>query len=194
METALTAEFIRSRPGLGTSGHRTAYEQARRLMQPEAARAFSLEEEPAELKDRYGHHRFGQGCLLARRLVERGVPFVEVTLGGWDTHDNNFQQVADLCRILDPAWSTLLSDLKSRGLLDSTLVVCMGEFGRTPGINPRQGRDHYPHAWSTVLSGGGIRGGSIVGRTSRDGMTVEDWLAVHFPRPPECVSCQAALA
>lgn len=170
----LTQEFTKSHPGLGTAGHRTAYEQARRLMEPEASGAFNLDQEPAALRDRYGRHRFGQGCLLARRLVERRVPFVEVTLGGWDTHDDNFKKVADLCHVLDPAWSTLLDDLATRGLLEETLVVCMGEFGRTPGINPRQGRDHYPHAWSVVLSGGGVRGGSIAGRTSNDGMIVED--------------------
>ncbi len=170
----LTEEFMGTHPGLGTSGHRSAYEQANRLMKPEAARAFDIDDEPAALRDQYGRNRFGQGCLLARRLIERGVPFVEVTLGGWDTHDDNFTQVANLCRTLDPAWSTLLDDLRSRGLLEETLVVCMGEFGRTPGINPRQGRDHYPNAWSVVLSGGGVKGGSVVGRTSRDGMTVED--------------------
>src|SRR5262249_53018469 len=115
-----------------------------------------------------------QGCLLARRLVERGVPFVEVTLGGWDTHDNNFNRVKGLCQALDPAWATLLADLRDRGLLDTTLVVWMGEFGRTPGINPRQGRDHYPNAWSVALGGGGIRGGQAVGRTSTDGLAVED--------------------
>lgn len=169
-----TQDFTKTHPGLGTSGHKAAYEQARRLMQPDAARAFDLENEPASLRDNYGRHRFGQGCLLARRLIERGVPFVEVTLGGWDTHDDNFSKVKRLCNILDPAWATLLTDLQSRGLLEQTLVVCMGEFGRTPGINPRQGRDHYPNAWSVVLSGGGVRGGSIIGRTSDDGLTVED--------------------
>jgi len=172
--TTFSAEFAQNHPGLGTSGHRSAYEQARKLMHPEAASVFNIEDEPAALRDQYGRHRFGQGCLLARRLVERGVPFVEVTLGGWDTHDDNFSKVKGLCQVLDPAWSTLLADLRSRGLLESTLVVCMGEFGRTPGINPRQGRDHYPHAWSVVLSGGGIKGGTIAGRTSPDGMTVEN--------------------
>ena len=172
--TEFTREFAQSRPGLGTSGHRTAYEQACRLMRPEAARAFDLDDEPKDLQERYGRHRFGQGCLLARRLIERGVPFVEVTLGGWDTHDENFTKVKDLCNVLDPAWSTLLADLQTRGLLEQTLVVCMGEFGRTPGINPRNGRDHYPHAWSVVLSGGGIRGGTVAGRTGQDGMLVED--------------------
>lgn len=172
--SSMTEEFTSSRPGLGTAGHVSAYQQAIRLMRPEAARAFDVEEEPAALRDRYGRNRFGQGCLLARRLIERNVPFVEVSLGGWDTHDDNFTKVAELCHTLDPAWSTLLDDLQSRGLLEETLVVCMGEFGRTPGINPRQGRDHYPHAWSVVLSGGGVRGGSVTGKTSVDGMNVED--------------------
>jgi uncharacterized protein (DUF1501 family) len=145
-----------------------------RLQRASAARAFDLSDEKDPLRDQYGRSLFGQGCLLARRLVERGVPFVEVTLGGWDTHDNNFEHVKSLCGVLDPAWATLLADLKDRGLLDSTLVVWMGEFGRTPGINPRNGRDHYPAAWSVVLGGGGIKGGQVVGRTSADGSRVEE--------------------
>jgi hypothetical protein len=168
------AEFLASRPGTGTRSHSAAYDRADRLMRPSAARAFGLAEEKSELRDRYGRNRFGQGCLLARRLVERGVPFVEVTLGGWDTHDNNFAQVKNLCDVLDPAWSALLDDLGERGLLDSTVVAWMGEFGRTPGINPCNGRDHYPAAWSAVLGGGGIRGGQAFGRTGADGKTVED--------------------
>jgi uncharacterized protein (DUF1501 family) len=143
-------------------------------MSPAAAKTFSLEDEPAEIQERYGRSQFGQGCLLARRLIERRVPFVEVSLGGWDTHDDNFTRVQSLCGVLDKAWSALMHDLHERGLLDSTLVVWMGEFGRTPAINPRQGRDHYPKAWSVALGGGGIRGGQIVGRTGTDGMTVED--------------------
>jgi hypothetical protein len=164
------ADFLSCRPGIATDSHRTAYQRAVRLMRDSAARAFDLSGEKAELRDRYGRNRFGQGCLLARRLVERGVPFVEVTLGGWDTHDNNFAQVKSLCQALDPAWSTLMADLKDRGLLDSTLVVWMGEFGRTPVVNPRQGRDHFPIAWSVVLGGGGIRGGQAFGDTGKDGM------------------------
>jgi hypothetical protein len=166
--------FLGSRPGAGTASHVTAYDRAVRLQRQAAAQSFDLSAEPDRLRDRYGRSLFGQGCLLARRLVERGVPFVEVTLGGWDTHDNNFEQVRALCDILDPAWATLMEDLTDRGLLDSTLVVWMGEFGRTPGINPRNGRDHYPAAWSVVLGGGGIRGGQAVGRTSPDGLRVEE--------------------
>jgi uncharacterized protein (DUF1501 family) len=170
----LEAEFLPTRPGPGPASHVTAYDRAVRFRREAAARAFDLSTEPAALRDRYGRSLFGQGCLLARRLVERGVPFVEVTLGGWDTHDNNFEQVRSLCEVLDPAWAALLEDLGDRGLLDTTLVVWMGEFGRTPGINPRNGRDHYPAAWSVVLGGGGIRGGQAVGRTSKDGLAVED--------------------
>jgi hypothetical protein len=166
--------FLATRPGPGTASHITAYDRAARLRSPAAMRAFDLSEESDGLRDRYGRGTFGQGCLLARRLVERGVPFVEVTLGGWDTHNNNFEQVRRLCGTLDPAWATLMSDLNDRGLLDSTLIVWMGEFGRTPGINPRNGRDHYPAAWSMVLGGGGIRGGQVIGRTSATGMAVED--------------------
>jgi hypothetical protein len=168
----LGAEFNESRPGSGTAGHRVAYGRAERLMGPAAAQALDLNREPARLRDAYGRNLFGQGCLLARRLVERSVPFVEVNLGGWDTHDDNFNAVRARCDILDPAWATLLGDLEARGLLDSTLIVWMGEFGRTPVINPRQGRDHYPAAWSVVLGGGGIRGGQVVGRTSAGGDTV----------------------
>ena len=111
------------------------------------------------------------------------MPFVEVSLSsagnnngglGWDSHQNNFDQVKALSEVLDPAWSTLITDLKTRGLLETTTIVWMGEFGRTPKINREQGRDHFPNAWSVVVGGGGIRGGQVIGRTSDDGMTVED--------------------
>jgi uncharacterized protein (DUF1501 family) len=167
-------EFLASRRGPGTSSHVTAYDRAIRLQRESAARAFDLSEEKTALRDRYGQGLFGQGCLLARRLVERGVPFVEVSLGGWDTHADNFDHVKTLSGVLDPAWATLMEDLNDRGLLDSTLIVWMGEFGRTPIINPRNGRDHYPTAWSVVLGGGGIQGGGAVGHTAKSGATVED--------------------
>jgi hypothetical protein len=173
-------EFAASRPGTGTGSHRSAYDRAVRLMRESAARAFDLRQEKDTLRDAYGRNRFGQGCLLARRLVERGVPFVEVSLGGWDTHERNFDAVKSLCGTLDPAWSTLMTDLRERGLLEKTVVVWMGEFGRTPGINPRGGRDHYPAAWSVVLGGGGIKGGQAVGKTSADGLAVEE-RAVSVP-------------
>jgi uncharacterized protein (DUF1501 family) len=170
----LESDFLRQRPGLTADSHRAAYAAAVRLMTPETAKAFDLSAEKPELRDRYGRNLFGQGCLLARRLVERGVPFVEITLDGWDTHANNFDAVKNLCGVLDPAWSTLMADLKDHGLLDSTLIVWMGEFGRTPKINPQKGRDHFPDAWSAVFAGGGIAGGRAVGRTNKDGTKVEE--------------------
>ena len=157
-----------------TSSIRASNEAAVRLMRPEASGAVRLDDEPAKLRDLYGRSVFGQGCLLARRLIERGVRFVEVTLDGWDTHSNNFNAVRNLSSTLDGGANALLEDLKQRGLLESTLVVCMGEFGRTPKINVGGGRDHWPHAWSAVLAGGGIRGGQVVGRTSEAGTEVED--------------------
>jgi hypothetical protein len=175
----LNDRFVDTHAGPPAIGYKMAYERAVKLMRSEAAKAFDLDAEPKEVRDAYGRNKFGQGCLLARRLVERGVPFVEVTHGGlgavgWDTHADNFTTVKDLSGTLDLAWATLMTELESRGLLASTLIVWMGEFGRTPKINENTGRDHYPNAWSTVLAGGGIRGGQVVGRTSADGMTVED--------------------
>ncbi|MBX9579927.1 MAG: DUF1501 domain-containing protein [Gemmataceae bacterium] len=170
----LEAPFLTARPGTTTDAHRAAFAAAVRLMKPETARAFDLGDEPDAVRDRYGRTLFGQGCLLARRLVERGVPFVEVTLDGWDTHGQNFDAVKTLCGTLDPAWSALMADLKDRGLLGSTTVVWMGEFGRTPKINRQTGRDHFPDAWAAVLGGAGIKGGQAVGKTGKDGMKVED--------------------
>ncbi|MCA9135459.1 MAG: DUF1501 domain-containing protein [Planctomycetales bacterium] len=164
---------------LAAMKHASVYDQAMRMVETRGEGAFELDEEKTELRDAYGRNRFGQGCLLARRLVERGVPFVEVTLdraaqGSWDSHLNNFSTVTSMCEVLDPAWSTLLSDLRDRGLLESTMVVWMGEFGRTPKINPNQGRDHFPDAWSVALGGAGIRGGQVYGKTSKSGMEVSD--------------------
>lgn len=175
----LETEFTAVRPGVPTNSHRSVYDQAVRLMRSSAARAFDLTEEPDKLRDAYGRHLFGQGCLLARRLVEHGVPFVEVSLNGvgngnvfgWDTHQNNFDAVQQLSAVLDSGWGTLMLDLKERGLLESTLVIWMGEFGRTPTINNNRGRDHYPNAWSAVL-GGAIRGGQVVGKTNPAGTEV----------------------
>ncbi|HEY1189316.1 MAG TPA: DUF1501 domain-containing protein [Gemmata sp.] len=152
---------------------KAATDRAVRLMRPEAAAAFRLEDEKPASREAYGRGTFAQGCLLARRLVERGVAFVEVTLDGWDTHNNNFERVKALSGTLDTAFAALLADLKDRGLLDSTLVVCMGEFGRTPKINGQNGRDHWPASWAAVLAGAGIKGGQVVGKTSADGTQVE---------------------
>ncbi len=178
----LDRTFAGSRPGVVTESHLVAYRSAVRMMRSEAVKAFDLEGEPDALRDAYGRNAFGQGCLLARRLVERGVPFIEIALNGasqdqaigWDTHQNNFAAVKQLLGVLDPAWGTLLADLRDRGLLDSTMVVWMGEFGRTPKINNTAGRDHFPAAWSTVLAGGGLKTGQVIGKSSDDGMTVTD--------------------
>lgn len=179
--SSLNSRFAARFEGGALSSYRAAYERGVRLMQSEAAGAFSLDEEPAKVRDAYGRNRFGEGCLMARRLIERGVPFVEVALGGigqqilgWDTHANNFEQVTALSQVLDAGWASLLSELEERGRLNDTLIVWMGDFGRTPKINTSGGRDHYPQAWSTVLAGGGIRGGRVVGKTSADGTTVEE--------------------
>jgi hypothetical protein len=179
----LDEDFLADHPGLSGEGHRTAYRRANTLMRSSSVKAFDLSEEKDALRDKYGRNLFGQGCLLARRLIERGVPFVEVTLSsapgvnngiGWDTHFENFENVKKLCGVLDPAWATLMDDLSDRGLLDTTTIVWMGEFGRTPKINQQKGRDHWATSWSTVLAGGGIKGGQVIGKTSANGMEVVD--------------------
>ncbi len=178
---SLEDEFVGSHPAAAPQSHRTVYDNALRMIHSESATAFDLSQEPAKVRDAYGKGVFGQGCLLARRLVERGVPFVEVSLSssiaggaGWDTHSNNFDVVKALSAELDSGWATLMADLSERGLLEQTTIVWMGEFGRTPRINAQAGRDHFPRAWSCVLAGGGIAGGQAYGRTSADGTTVEE--------------------
>jgi hypothetical protein len=170
----LQDDFSKRAKGPSTKAHKANFDRAMRMIETNAKGAFKLDEEPAALRDKYGRSQFGQGCLLARRLVERGVAFVEVTLQGWDTHADNFNMVKNLSATLDPAWSTLMEDLRERGMLESTLIVWMGEFGRTPKINATTGRDHFPLAWSTVLGGGGIKGGQVVGSTNDGGTEVRD--------------------
>ena len=155
--------------------HKTTYARAVQLMKSKEAKAFDLSAEPASSKTAYGSTKFAEGCLMARRLVEVGIPFVEVTLGGWDTHQDNFDKVKNLCGTIDQPIAALVNDLKTRGLLDSTLVVWMGEFGRTPGINTKgakPGRDHYPKAWSLTMFGGGVKGGVVHGKTDKEGAEV----------------------
>jgi hypothetical protein len=174
---ALENKFFESRGAESFQAHRALYQKAADMMRPEVRAAFDLSAEPEEVRRRYGNGLFGQGCLLARRLVERGVPFVEVPLGaglGWDTHADNFNLVRRLSGELDAGWATLISELKERGLLERTTILWASEFGRTPVINSSAGRDHFPAAWSCVFAGGGIKGGQAYGRTSADGMTVED--------------------
>lgn len=149
--------------------HQMIYEKSVRMMDSPLIKAFDISDEPDVLKKAYGENDFGKGCLMARRLIETGVKFVEVTLDGWDTHQNNFTRVSNLCKKLDPAFSTLVQDLSQRGMLERTLVLCMGEFGRTPNINGNEGRDHYPDAFACAIAGGGIRGGRVYGETNDDG-------------------------
>jgi hypothetical protein len=157
------------------------------LTSPSAARMFDLSGERPELADRYGRTRFGQSCLLARRLVEHGVPFVQVNWsdhveaeedagdGGWDHHYRNFQIMQDRhAPWLDQAYSALLTDLQTRGLLETTLVVAIGEFGRSPRINAAAGRDHWEHCYSALVAGGGVRGGRVVGESDRRGERPHD--------------------
>ncbi|SKA91794.1 Protein of unknown function [Prosthecobacter debontii] len=145
------------------------YDDAVKMMKSEELKAFDLDAEPAALREKYGRDRFGQGCLLARRLVEHGVRHVEVSFGNWDTHNANFTRVPELCDELDSAMSTLISDLDARGMLNETLIVLATEFGRTPEINANDGRDHHPSGFSCVLAGGGIRGGQVYGATDENG-------------------------
>lgn len=154
------------------------YHDAVRVMKSADLVAFDLTKESEEMHSTYGEDNFGQGCLLARRLVEHGVRFVEVNYGGWDTHQDNFTRVPEKCAILDQAISALLGDLERRGLLQETLVVITSEFGRTPKINERNGRDHYPKAFSSVLWGGGVKGGQTYGKTDKGIEVTENKLSV----------------
>jgi len=157
--------------------HTSALERAVRLMNADQKRAFDLELESDAVRERYGRGSFGQGCLMARRLVETGVRFVEVAMGdgvGWDTHRDNFPRTKSLSQEVDVGMSALLEDLHRTGRLDTTLVVWMGEFGRSPQITSGAGRNHWARAWSAVLAGGGIRGGQVIGRTDRTASEVVD--------------------
>jgi uncharacterized protein (DUF1501 family) len=152
--------------------HAKLYAHAARMIQSSQMQAFDLSREPDKVREAYGKTSFGNACLLARRLVESGVTCVEAALPGWDTHFDNFTKTRSLCSQLDQPFAYLLKDLDERGMLDRTLVVWMGEFGRSPRINPRAGRDHFPRAFSVALAGGGIRGGRVLGGTDRGGEEV----------------------
>jgi hypothetical protein len=158
--------FARGRRGrIETTLHRETMARARVMMSSEQLRAFDVSHEPAALLAEYGDNPFGRGCLAARRLIEVGVRCVEVTLGGWDTHVNNHEIHKSRAKVLDPAFAALLRDLARREWLDRTVVLCCGEFGRTPKVNPLGGRDHWPTGFSLAMAGGGIRGGLAIGQT-----------------------------
>ena len=154
--------------------HRKVYGKASRMVLSSDMMAFDITQEPSSIREKYGTSSFASGCLMARRLVETGVPFVEVSAGNWDTHQDNFERTGTLCNQVDQPFAFLLEDLRQRGLLEQTLVVWMGEFGRTPRINARSGRDHYPRAYNVALAGAGVRGGQVIGTTDPGGVGVED--------------------
>ncbi len=154
--------------------HQNLIGQAASLVRSPKLVAFDISKEPEKVRASYGDSEFSRGCLLARRLIESGVTFVGVQRGGWDTHLDNANRVATLAGQCDPGMAALVADLEQRGMLDSTLVVWMGEFGRTPKINPRAGRDHFPRAFSMMMAGGGIPGGQVIGKTDATGAAVED--------------------
>ena len=174
---SMQESFLATRGTSNTVAHDTVYRSAIDMLGSDAKDAFDLSGETDKVRRAYGRGTFGQGCLMARRLIERGVPLVEVTLGdglGWDTHANNFEQVKNLSDQLDAGWSTLMAELSDRGLLEKTTIAWAGEFGRTPAINSQGGRDHFPQAFTCVLAGGGIAGGQTFGETSADGMEIVD--------------------
>jgi len=168
----LEQPFAESGAGVQVRDHQTLYGQTSRFVLSPRVRSFNLDDEPARLRDAYGRSGFGQGCLMARRLVEAGVPFVEVQSSGWDTHGNELESLRRLIPPVDQGTAALLADLKERGLLERTLVIWMGEFGRMPRINLSAGRDHFPQAFNIALAGAGIKGGQVIGATNRLGTDI----------------------
>ncbi len=169
---AVTQSFRRGRSQqLDDSLHQLTIERALQMMTSEQLQAVNLDNEPQSVRQSYGETRFGRGCLVARRLIETGVRAVEVSLSGWDTHANNFEGHANQAAILDPALSTLLRELEERDLLESTVVLCIGEFGRTPRINPLEGRDHWPTGFSALVGGAGLQSGVVIGETDPTGQS-----------------------
>ena len=169
-----SARFEREHLGGALERRSASVQRVERMLTTPFVKALDVANAPENDRQRYGDSQFGQRCLLARRLLESGVKFVEVNHDGWDTHDDNFNNVARLCSEIDGPWATLIDDLKASGLWDETVVVWMGEFGRTPQINGNMGRDHFPQITPVALGGGGIRGGQIVGRTDKNGLAIED--------------------
>lgn len=170
----IEGNFVAQNRGPAAEDHQKILKKTLDLMTSEQMKAFKVREEPEAMKAKYGNNAFGQGCLLARRLVEAGVAFVEVDLGGWDNHANIFTTLQNQ-RLpqMDQAMAALVEDLEQRGLLQDTAIMWMGEFGRTPRINGDTGRDHFARAWSVVVGGGGMKGGIAVGKTNEDGTSVE---------------------
>ena len=172
LQALLNERFSRKHRLPAVASHQEAYARVRGLMSSEAL--FDLSQEPTKVRERYGKTLFGEQVLVARRLIEAGTPFVKVSRAWWDSHGQNFETHLELVTELDHVMSTLLDDLEERGLLENTLVLTLAEFGRTPTINGSLGRDHFGQAWSVSLSGCGIKGGSVYGKTDTDGQTVAE--------------------
>jgi hypothetical protein len=170
LRDVLAKRFTTARRNQAVDSHMSAYQRVHGLMA--SADLFDIEREPESVRNRYGSSQFAQQCLIARRLVEAEVPFVKVARAWWDSHGQNFETHQELCADLDHSMSVLLDDLAERGLLEHTLVITLGEFGRTPNINASLGRDHFASAWSCSLSGAGIRGGVAYGKTDDEGHRV----------------------
>jgi len=166
-------QFIDERRGSAAEDHAKVLAKTQALLTSKQMAAFQVRSEPREVQERYGNTALARGCLMARRLVEVGVPFVEVNSGGWDLHQGCFTSLETKLPELDKAFSALMEDLDQRGLLESTVVLSMGEFGRTPRVNGNTGRDHYARAWSVALGGAAIQGGRAIGQTNADGTGVE---------------------
>lgn len=167
--------FLAQKRGQAADDHKSVYAKTVRMMNSQYTRAFKLDDEPAAVRDAYGRGSFGSGCLMARKLVEAGVTFVEVSLGGWDNHADIFSVLSrGNLPELDKGMGSLVADLDQRGLLKDTMIVWMGEFGRTPRINQNGGRDHWPRSWSIVMGGGALKGGQVIGATDKDGVDVVD--------------------
>jgi hypothetical protein len=173
MLEAIEDNFISQKRGNIAIEHKKVVDKTVKLMTSQQMDAFKVSKEPQEIRDKYGNTGFGRGCLMARRLVEIGVPFIEVDLGGWDNHSDIFPTLQNQkLPELDKSMSALIDDLNNRGLLDTTAIVWMGEFGRTPNINGNSGRDHWARSWSAVVGGAGFKRGVVVGKTSQDGKEV----------------------
>ncbi|MEE3372569.1 MAG: DUF1501 domain-containing protein [Planctomycetota bacterium] len=174
LRNQLESQFAKRGARQEVANQKELYAKSSRMVLSPKMDAFDISQESKAMQSAYGDTAFGKGCLLARRLLESGVTFVEVVAGNWDTHFDNFSRSRTLCQQIDQPYAQLLQDLKQRGILEKTLVIWMGEFGRTPRINPRGGRDHFPRAFNVALSGSGIRGGQVIGRTNEPGTSVSD--------------------
>ncbi|MFM7249054.1 MAG: DUF1501 domain-containing protein [Planctomycetaceae bacterium] len=173
MLDAIEGKFIGEKRGPSAEDHAKVLDKTIKILRSEQMEAFKVSKEPSDVQERYGNTGFGRGCLMARRLVEQGVPFVEVDLGGWDNHADIFRTLSDnKLPELDKAMSALIEDLSERGMLDDTAVVWMGEFSRTPNINGNGGRDHWARSWTVAVGGAGFKRGVVVGETSSDGKEV----------------------